>query len=211
MAQMSADEMLAKAGAVMYDIEIFNAIPDEREPRDPDLTYCGGWEDYSGMGISVVTAYDFVYSEMLVFLSDNMKKLGRLINSRRILMGFNNKKFDDNVLRANGIDVPQEKSYDLFLQIVNTQPPGNRKGFKLSNMLTANGIAPKSGLGSDAPRQAQKGEWGDLISYCIGDTMKQVQLLRMACAGTMKNPHNNQYMKIKLPWEAISVEIDGIF
>jgi hypothetical protein len=211
MASLGADELLAKAGAVMYDIEIFNAIPDDKEQGDPRLLYCGGWEDYEGMGISVVTAYDFVDSQLSVYLQDNLGDLGTLINSRQILMGYNNKKFDDNVLRANGIDVPHEKSYDLFLQIVNTQPPGNRRGFRLADMLQANGIPPKSGLGSDAPRQAQMNEWGSLITYCIGDTMKQVQLLRMACAGTMKNPKGGSYMTIKLPWEVIPVDMGGIF
>lgn len=207
----SVDGDLAKCGAVMYDVEIYSAIPEDGVVRDPNLSYCGGWSDYEGMGVSVITAYDFVECQWLVFMSDNINTLRTLFNSRQIIMGFNNGRFDDNVLIANGIDIPASKSYDLWQQIVHTQPPGHRSGYALSKMLEANMIPAKTGHGSDAPRQAQEGRWGELITYCLGDTHKQVQLLRMACAGTMKNPHNGEYMKVKLPWETVDIEMDGIF
>lgn len=211
MASLGVDGDLAKCGGIMYDVEILSAIPIDGEVRDPSLSYCEGWQDYEGMGISVVTAYDFVQSEWLVFMKDNLESMRTLFNSRQLIMGFNNRRFDDNVLMANGIDIPTSKSYDLWHQITTTQPPGHRSGFSLSKMLEANGIPAKSGLGSEAPRQAQQGRWGELITYCLGDTQKQVQLLRMACAGTMKNPHNGEYMKINLPWDTNQVESDGLF
>ena len=211
MASVGADSDLAKCGAVMYDVEIFSAIPTEGEAREPDLQYCEGWHDYEGMGISVITAYDFVEAQWHVFMRDNLDSLKTLFNSRRLIMGFNNRRFDDNVLIANGVDIPANKSYDLWQQITITQIPGRRSGFALSKMLEANGIPAKTGLGSEAPRQAQEGRWGELITYCLGDTQKQIQLLRMACAGTMKNPNNGEYMTINLPWETNQVESDGLF
>jgi hypothetical protein len=116
-----------------------------------------------------------------------------------------------NVMRANGVHIPPEKSYDLWRAITDTQPPGQKKGFKLDNMLKANGIPAKTGLGSDAPRQAQHGEWGKLITYCLGDTDKQVKLLRAAVNGTMVNPNAGGYMKVKMPWEVVPVEVGGLF
>tara|TARA_R110002096_G_scaffold298977_1_gene493439 strand:- start:2890 stop:3522 length:633 start_codon:yes stop_codon:yes gene_type:complete len=207
----SADELLAKAGAIMYDCEIYRAIYMHGEFRDPKLQYCGGWTDYEGMGVSVITAYDFVMSEWGVYMSDNLKDFKTLINSRNIVMGFNSKRFDDNLIRANGIPLDPDKGYDLWKQIVDTQLPGQRKGFRLSDMLEANDIPAKTDMGSDAPRQAQQGEWGRLISYGINDSLKQVQLLRKAINGTMKNPKNGEYMTIKLPWEVVKVEMDGLF
>lgn len=208
---MSVDVKLAKAGAVMYDVEIISAIPEPGVMRIPGIHYCGGWEDYEGMGISVVTVYDFVTSSWLVYLADNLGDLKTLINSRNVIMSFNGIRFDNNVMAANGIHIPPNKNYDLYRAISDTQPPGHKAGFSLNNMLQANGIEAKSGLGSDAPRQAQQGEWGNLITYCLGDTQKQVYLLRMACAGTMKNPKNGEYMTVKLPWELVDFDEGGIF
>ena len=208
---MGCDDRLAQCGAIMYDAEIYSAMPVQGVIRDQDIKYCGGWDDYEGMGISVVTAYDFVTSEWSVFLSDNLNDLKTLINSRQIIIGFNNRRFDDNLMAAHGIHIPESKSYDLWAAIVNTQPPGQRKGFALGEMLAANGIHEKSGLGADAPKHAQRGRWGFSITYCLGDTHKQVKLLRLACAGAMKNPKNGEYMKIKLPWEAIHIDTGGIF
>ena len=94
----SVDGDLAKCGAVMYDVEIYSAIPEDGVVRDPNLSYCGGWSDYEGMGVSVITAYDFVECQWLVFMSDNINTLRTLFNSRQIIMGFNNGRFDDNQL-----------------------------------------------------------------------------------------------------------------
>ena len=209
--KMSADQKLAKAGAVMYDCEIFKAIPVQGEVRDPKLQYCGGWEDYSGMGISLITAYDFVMQDWGIYMGDNIHEFKTLVNSRNIIIGYNNKRFDDNLCTHNGIYIDPAKSYDLWKAIVDTQLPGERGGFKLDSMLKANGITPKGGLGADAPKQAQMGLWGELCTYGLGDTNKQVQLLRKACNGTMRSPKNGEYMTIKLPWEAVKVDMGGLF
>jgi hypothetical protein len=134
-----------------------------------------------------------------------------LVNSRNIIIGFNNDRFDNNVCKANSILIQQAKSYDLWKAVTNTQPPGQRFGFSLDNLLKVNGLETKSGLGADAPRQAQQGEWGKLINYCMDDTRKEVQILRLACNGMLKNPKNSEYMKIKLPWEVVQVETGGLF
>lgn len=212
MAQVvSADSKLKQCGAFLYDLEIIAAVPQVGELRDPELFYCGGWEDYEGMGISVVTAYDFVEESYRIYLQDNMNELRTTINSRNIIIGFNNKRFDNNVLRANGIEVPDEKSYDLWRSITNTQPDGSRKGYNLDAMLLANGLQGKTGLGADAPKQAQKGQWGKLINYCLDDTRKTLYVLRLACNGMLRSPKNGEYMKVKLPWEEIAVDSGGLF
>lgn len=212
MAQIvTIDDKLKECGAILYDLEIIAAVPQQGELRDDSLFYCGGWEDYEGMGISVVTAYDFVESAYRIYLQDNLNELRTTINSRGIVIGYNNRRFDDNVLRANGIDVPESKSYDLWKAITSTQPDGHRKGFNLDAMLTANNLRGKTGLGSDAPMLAQTGQWGKLVNYCLDDTRKTLYILRLACNGTLKNPKNGEYMKVKLPWEEVKVDIGGLF
>lgn len=202
----NSDEMLRDCGAVMYDIEIISAVPNQGEVRDPKLFYCLGWEDYAGMGVSVISAYDYVEQAYRIYLQDNFHEFKTLVNSRNIIIGFNNDRFDNNVVREIGIPIPKTKSYDMWKAIVATQPDGGRKGFKLNNLLVANNIESKTGLGADAPMLAQTGQWGKLINYCQDDTRKQVQVLRLLCSGILKNPNGGGYMKVKTPWELIQVE-----
>lgn len=42
---------------LIYDCEIIKCIPIRSEKRDPSLEYCAGWEDYDGMGISLIGAW----------------------------------------------------------------------------------------------------------------------------------------------------------
>lgn len=205
------DDKLAAIGAFAYDLEIISAIPQKHEMREPDLHYCEGWEDYVGMGISVVTAYDFVERAYRIYLADNMDELRTTINSRSVIMTFNGKRFDNNVLAANEIYVPESKSYDLWLEIVKTQPDGQRRGFKLSDLLAANNLQPKAGLGSEAPGWAQRGQWGKLIGYCLDDTRLYVLLLRLAMNDMMMNPKGGGYMKVLKPWDMKGAEIGGLF
>lgn len=210
---MSIDKKLAECGAFLYDLEIICAVPMRGEPRKENLYYCKGWEDYEGMGISVVTAYDFAESSYRIYLEDNLSDLRTIINSRGVIIGFNNNRFDNNVLSANGIHIPKQKSYDLWEHIVNSVPDGQgaRRGYSLQNMLDANGLQAKSGLGAQAPIWAQNAQWGRLISYCLDDTKLELQLLRLACADLMKSPKTGEYMNIKKPWELECVETGGIF
>ena len=208
---MNVDDRLANIGAFAYDLEIISAIQSRGEVRDPSLHYCGGWDDYVGMGISVVTAYDFVDRAYRIYLADNMHELKTTINSRGVIMGFNNKRFDDNVLAANQIFVPEKRSYDLWVETTKTQPDGQRRGFALKDLLKANNLQPKSGLGSQAPAWAQRGEWGKLINYCLDDTRLYVFLLRLALNDMMQNPKGGGYMKIDKPWEMSLVEEGGLF
>ena len=208
---MSVDETLKKCGAVLYDLEIIAAVPMSHEPRDNRLAYCGGWDDHAGMGISVLSAYDFVEEAYRIYLADNMSEWQNLVNSRNIIIGFNNKRFDDKVCLAAGLEIPPQKSWDIWKAIVDTQPPGQRKGFSLDPLLKANGLEAKSGLGANAPMQAQLGLWGALINYNLDDTRKEVQILRLLIAGLLKSPINGEYIKTKMPWEDIKVDMGGLF
>lgn len=206
------DENLAQAGAIFYDCEIVAMIPVDSEPRDNTLFYCGGWDDHANMGISVVSAYDFVNRAYRIFLQDNLDQLRSLIESRDIIIGYNNQRFDDKLLAANDIKVTKQKSWDLWKAIVDTQPPGQRAGFNLNKMLVANKLEEKSGEGGMAPVLAQKGHWGRLINYCLDDTRLSVQLLRLACNDVMVHPKNGGYMTIEKPWDAIKVSAEkGLF
>lgn len=50
---------------LIYDVEIKKAIPFKNAPRIEGIDYCGGWNDYVNMGISVVGVYDYSTDQRL--------------------------------------------------------------------------------------------------------------------------------------------------
>jgi hypothetical protein len=135
---------------LIYDTEIINCIPSKTEKIDHDLSYCKGWDDYSGMGISVIGTwrnYDLVnrgtsylkipnpLGKYQVFvnhnniinshLSNNLSSfnyLQKIINKANKIIGFNSTAFDDKLCLANGINI--QTNYDLLseIRIASNQP-----------------------------------------------------------------------------------------
>jgi len=88
---------------LIYDIEIKRAIAINGVPERPGIDYCFGWDDVEGMGISCVCAYDYWQDRYRVFMEDNLAEFNALAVMRVPLVGFNNIKFDNAVLMANGL------------------------------------------------------------------------------------------------------------
>lgn len=128
---------------LIYDTETINCIPSNTEKIDHNLSYCQGWNDYSGMGISVFGTwrnYDllkigkncfiipqpsgkyqiFVNDNHLInqHLSNNLNNfnyLQKIIYRADKIIGFNSISFDDKLCQANGIDI--QTNYDLLSEI----------------------------------------------------------------------------------------------
>lgn len=163
--------------AVVFDLEIVNAIPQRGEPFVPGIDYCRGWDDHAGMGVAVLVAIDTANSRTHVFLEDNLRKFEQLVRDR-CLIGFNSAAFDDKVLRAAGLDVTT--TYDLKLQVASAAAKagadGRAKGRRLDDLARANLGEGKSGEGALAPIMWQRGERGAVIDYCIHDTWLTARL-----------------------------------
>lgn len=56
--------------ALVYDLEIINAVPGREKPIE-GIKYCEGRHDHAGMGISVIGAFDYSTQRYRVFLEDN--------------------------------------------------------------------------------------------------------------------------------------------
>jgi len=190
------------ASILVYDTEIKHAIPGDG-PRDPELTYCQGWTDFLGMGISVVTAYDGTAARPHVYMEDNLDSLVGLIESRDLIIGWNNWKFDDPLLAANGIHIPRDKSLDLQYHIARAAgiPQGERpRGLNLDACCIANKLPGKDGVGAMAPWLYQHNKLGVLIDYCLGDTLALLRLYRyIKQTGGLIDPRNGEWLTVVLP------------
>jgi len=192
---------------IFYDLEILLAIPNKNGAREEGINYCAGWSDYSNMGISCLCAYNATRELPLVYCADNLREFQVVTDNAAYLIGFNNARFDNRVLAANGITVPEEKTVDLLAEIwkANGLDPDNFEwqthgGYGLDVVCAANFNEGKSGNGALAPVDWQRGRIGSVISYCIRDVMLTYWLgRRMVETGAIVNPKTGAALKVELP------------
>ena len=165
--------------ALIYDLEIVNAIPGRNEPRLSDITYCEGWHDHAHMGISVIGCYDYIEDRYRVFCTDNWKEFYALCNERDVLVGFNSIPFDNTVLDAtlggDEGDMDESKCYDLLRETWAAAGLGpdfrypSHAGYGLDAICERNFGIRKTGHGAVAPVLWQQGKVGRVIDYCLND------------------------------------------
>src|ERR1700684_3274336 len=178
---------------VVYDCEIRHCIPDGKNPIPKGMATCKGWTDYTGMGISVITAY--VWGEgYRVFLENNMQEFKALASDpETILAGFHSWRFDDRLIAAVlDIGINPSRTWDLLRQIVKAtggNPDGVPHGYGLSALCEANFLSRKTpGAGAQAPILWQSGQIGALVDYCLSDTMRTKKLIELAVDGRLRSP-----------------------
>lgn len=195
------DELvLAGTSTLIYDVEICNAVP--QGPPERGFRYCKGWGDYRGMGISVIAAYSFFNDTYHIFLRDNLPAFAELVASHVHVVGFNSKRFDDNLVRAHGYEV--ETTYDLLLAIqaaARKLPKAEgKRSYKLDVVAQHNLGVRKTGSGGDAPFLFQRGKLGELASYCLQDVQVTRKLLEARYA--LRCPHTDLPLPLER-WEPL--------
>lgn len=192
---------------LVYDLEIIKAIPDKNSENLQGIEYCEGWQDHKNMGISVICAYDYVDDRYRVFCKDNFKEFQKLCTERNCLVSFNGIGFDNKVLKENGIIVPENRCYDILVQVWigdNLKPMfeyPSHIGYGLDAICAANFDERKTGHGALAPVQWQKGEIGDVIDYCINDVKLTKDLLDYIIRyGAIKSPkEKDKIIRVRRP------------
>jgi len=180
---------------IIYDCEIIKGIAKHPEERIDGIEYCDGWRDFKGMGISVICAYDYAEDRYRTFCQDNFDAFQKLVDSTDIVIGFNSLAFDNPLCNANGINIPDAKSYDLLVEIWDAAGLGrefkfpSHIGYGLDACALVNLGAQKSGNGAMAPVCWQRGHIGDVIDYCLNDVRLTKALVDLAMTkGALLNP-----------------------
>ena len=199
---------------LIYDIEIKRAIAINGVPERPGIDYCFGWDDVEGMGISCVCAYDYWQDRYRVFLEDNLAEFNALAVMRHPLVGFNNIKFDNAVLMANGLfTVPgydfEMRCYDILREVwaaAGLGPEYNadtHAHYGLNAMVRANfENIGKTGHGALAPIDWQQGRIGRLVDYCLTDVWLTKKLMDLIIEkGSLISPRDASLLKIRRPGE----------
>lgn len=216
-------------GVLVYDLEIKRCIPDRGQVHSGNIEYCTGWKDYTGMGISVACAsldgimYTFVDDELCrpeyanMRIDGNLVDFGHLLAKAGYVVGFNNHSFDNNLMAAHHLPVAREKSYDIYVEVIDAAglsnaPYSYRKGYKLDDIARANEIEGKTGSGGVmAPVLYQTGRMQELHAYCQHDVQMTVQVLERIMAGTLICPRSRNPLMVKTPQDRLGNTQPGMF
>jgi len=188
---------------IIYDCEIQNAIPVKGEPKIKGIRYCSGWRSFLEMGISVICVYDYDTNGFRVFCQDNLEEFGDLAWSTDMVVGFHNWNFDDPLIEAHGVGIPEKRSYDLYKEIYkahNFSMARRVGGMKLDECVKANfPDKGKTGDGAMAPVLWQQGKIGTVIDYCMQDVYLTKCLLDLVIQGKFVSPKTGRILRVRGP------------
>jgi len=147
-----------------------NNLPEHYGVFDLETKYSaedvGGWHRAEKMGISVGVVYDSQLDGFVTYFENEADKLVDHLLRLDLLVGFNNKRFDNRVLSAyTDVNLAKLPTIDLLEEIA------KQLGYRLS----LNGIAEhtlgiaKSGDGLQALQWYKQREFAKLAKYCKKD------------------------------------------
>jgi DEAD/DEAH box helicase domain-containing protein len=126
----------------------------------------GGWHRADMMGISVAVLYDSVADSFKTYLEKDIPDLIRDLQTFELVVGFNNKRFDNKVLSAYSVfNLASLPTLDIMEKIT------NRLGYRLSlDRLAEHTLGvKKSADGLQALQWYKEGKMEEIISYCRQD------------------------------------------
>lgn len=126
----------------------------------------GGWSNIKAMGLAWGVVYRFPGDEWLDFEEKDAEKLVEVLKSADLVVGFNQIRFDYEVLRAySGFDFRKLNSYDMLVHI--TAALGHR--LKLNSVASGTLGATKSADGLQSLEWWKNGEYEKVAEYCRND------------------------------------------
>jgi len=202
---------------IVFDCETVRPILKKNEKPKDQYEYAESWTDYKGMGISVVCFYNYQTGCIFDLLEDHIKEKSdeflyaqNLIKENELIAGFNIKKFDNNLIREFGINIPDIKTYDileLFWLAIGLDPknfnPRTHGGYNLEKFLKINfpdGDIQKTMNGVNAPYMWQDGKKDEVVEYCRNDVKVEKALFnKIFETGGLINPKTKKFVKMPLP------------
>ena len=185
---------------IVYDCEIIRCIP-SRDSKSTEYEYCSGWDDFGGMGISVICAIELETDRIYTFVHPEVAHFQQLIYSVQQtgkIAGFNSLNFDDKLCYVNGIAVNTDFDLLCEVRVAAYGSPGWEdcpKGYsyKLDAIALNHGFA-KTGSGTLAPQLWQQGRCQEVIDYCVNDVKITKELILLFLDGKLKDPNNGKVL-----------------
>ena len=158
-------------------MDLFDQNPQRKVPRDKKVVVfdletqrsfaeVGGRSQFHRLGVSVGVAYRYDEDEFLVFREDEVGDLITLLQEAQLVVGFNIRGFDYEVLRAyTEEDLQRLPTFDIMYDLE------ERLVFrpKLDSVASATLGVGKSADGLQALEWWRSGEIDKIIDYCRED------------------------------------------
>ncbi len=177
-----------------------DALPDHFGVFDLETKYSatevGGWHHAEKMGISVGVVYDSLLEGCVTYYEHEIPQLIDHLLRLKLVVGFNNKRFDNRVLSAyTSVNLSTLPTLDLLEEVT------NHLGYRLSlNALAEHTLGvQKAGDGLQALRWYQEGNFRNLSKYC----QKDVEITRDLLLYCLENGYllfrNKAKKTVRLP------------
>ena len=127
----------------------------------------GGWDKKSAMGISLGVTYSTASGRYEIFSEARVPELITLLSRADLVIGYNNRRFDYEVLMGYTIlDLPHHLPTLDLLEVVE-KAAGHR--LSLDSVAHATLGVGKTGDGLDAIRWYREGKFLEIAEYCCYD------------------------------------------
>lgn len=163
----------------------------------------GGWGQIEKMGISVGVVYDSRLDDYVTYLEPEVPRLIDHLREFELVVGFNNKRFDNQVLAGYQKESYLERLPNLDLLEEVQDQLGYR--LKLQALATATLGVGKSGDGLDALRWYQEGRIDLLQKYCRMDVEITKALLLFALENGYLLFSNKAKQTVRIPLQLNTV------
>ncbi len=126
----------------------------------------GGWGNIEAMGLAAAVTLELETGKFRVYYEEDAEKLVEDLQRAELVIGFNQKRFDYQVLKPYGLEAPKQiKSLDLLAEIMRSL--GRR--LSLGAVCSATLDAEKSADGLQSLEWFKAGRLDLVTSYCLKD------------------------------------------
>ncbi len=126
----------------------------------------GGWDNISRMGMSVAVTYNTASSEYRIYGEKQVDGLLRELQRADLVVGFNNLRFDYEVLHGyTALDLRQLPTLDMLMVLQNQL----QHRLSLDSIATATFGVEKTAEGMQAIQWFKEGKLMEIAEYCCYD------------------------------------------
>jgi DEAD/DEAH box helicase domain-containing protein len=127
----------------------------------------GGWGNIRGMGMSVGVTYSTAKGEYRIYAEHQVNDLIEELRRADLVVGFNNQRFDYEVLQGHNdfFDYEQVPTLDLLIELQKTL----QHRLSLDAVATATLGVEKTSEGLQAIRWYREGKLMEIAEYCCYD------------------------------------------
>jgi len=159
----------------------------------------GGWNNIGRMGMSIGVTYNTARGEYKIYGEKHVDDLIRELQRADLIVGFNNLRFDYEVLHGyTPLDLRKLPTLDMLVELQNKL----QHRLSLDSIATATFGVEKTAEGMQAIEWFKQGKLLDIAEYCCYD----VKITRMLHEYGVQNRHllyNNRFGKklsVQVSW-----------